>query len=87
MKLKDANSKSHWNILVCCNQWKLMSDLKMSLGKMYNFASSSLFGFTSVIKLGNLDFEIHCVNIFDQENKLKKYIDLDMFCQSVSNLV
>ena len=26
MKLRGANYKSHWNILVFCDQWKLMSD-------------------------------------------------------------
>ena len=28
IKLKSANYKSHWNILVIYNQWKIMSDLK-----------------------------------------------------------
>ena len=39
MKLKDANCKSHWNILVFCEQGKVMSDLSMSHGKISNFDS------------------------------------------------
>ena len=48
---------------------KIMSDLNMSLGKMSDFVSFSLFGFTLVKKLRNFDFERH-VNIaiiFDKE--------------------
>ena len=33
MKLKDANYKSHWNILVYWDQWKMISDLNMFHGK------------------------------------------------------
>ena len=36
-----------------------MSDLNMSHGKMSNFVSFSLFGFTLVIKLRNFDLEGH----------------------------
>ena len=32
-------------------------DLNMSNGKMSDFVSFPLFGFTLVIKLGNIDFE------------------------------
>ena len=35
----------------------MVSDLNMSHGKMFDFASFRLFGFTLVIKLRNLDFE------------------------------
>ena len=59
MKLKRANDKSHWNILVFYDQWKTMSDLNMSHGKMSDFDLFPLLGFTLVIKLGNFDFEGH----------------------------
>ena len=36
-----------------------MSDLQMSYEKMSDFASFLLFGLTVVIKLINLNFEIH----------------------------
>ena len=53
------NYKSHWNILVFCGQWKMMSNLYMSKGKISDFVSFQLFGFTLVIKLRNFDFESH----------------------------
>ena len=59
MKLKHANYKRLWNILVFCNQWNMISDLNMSHTKIFDFASFSLFGFTLVIKLRNFDFEIN----------------------------
>ena len=37
----------------------MTSDLNMSHGRMSNFVSFSLFRFNLIIKLGNLDFEIH----------------------------
>ena len=36
-----------------------MWDLDMSLGKISDFVSFLLFGFTLVIKLRNIDFEGH----------------------------
>ena len=36
-----------------------MSDLNMSHGKMSDFFSFSLLGFTLVIKMRNFDFESH----------------------------
>ena len=36
-----------------------MSDLNMSYGKMLDFVSFPLFGFTVVSKLRNFDFEGH----------------------------
>ena len=33
MKLKNANYESHWNILVFCDQRKVMSDLNLFSGK------------------------------------------------------
>ena len=59
MKLKDANYKSHWKILLFCDQLKIMSDLNMPHEKMSDFDSFVLFGFTLVIKLRNFDFESH----------------------------
>ena len=35
MKLKDSNNISNWNILVFCDQWKMMSDLNMSMEKIW----------------------------------------------------
>ena len=37
----------------------MVSDLNISNGKMSDFVLFSLFGFTSVIKLINFDFESH----------------------------
>ena len=37
----------------------MLSDLNMSHGKMSDFVSIPLFGFTLVIKLGYFDFESH----------------------------
>ena len=51
--------KSHWNILVFWNQWKMMADLNISHDKISDFDSFPLFQFTLVIKLGNYDFESH----------------------------
>ena len=58
-KFESANYKSHWNILVFCHQWKMMSDLNMSHEKMSDFVSFPFFGFTLIIKLINFDFESH----------------------------
>ena len=52
IRLKSANYKSHWNILVIYDQWKIMSDLNMSDGKASDFVSIPLFG-------KNSDFESH----------------------------
>ena len=73
MKLKDANYKSHWNILVFCDQWKMMSDLNISHGKMSDFVSFPLLGFTLVIKLRNFDFESHWNTLifFDKKNDVR----------------
>ena len=66
MKLKDANYKSHWTILVLFDQWKKMSDLNMSHEEMSDFVSFPLLGFTLVIKLRNFDFQSYwkTLNIF-----------------------
>ena len=55
-ELKDSNYKIHWNILVFCHQWKMLSDLNASNGKMSEFVSFQLFGLTAVIKMRNFDF-------------------------------
>ena len=59
IKLKRVNYKSNWNILVFCDQWKMISDLNISQGKISNFLSFPMFGFTVAIKLRNFDFESH----------------------------
>ena len=73
MKLKDANYKSHRNILVSCDRWKMMSDLNISHEKMSDFVSLSSFGFTLGIKLRNFDFESHWNTLifFDQINNVR----------------
>ena len=50
MKLKVANYKNHWNVLIFCDQWKIMPDLNMSHWKISDFVSFLLFRFTLVIK-------------------------------------
>ena len=52
-----ANYERHWNVLAFFNQWKTMSDLNVSYGKMSDFASFPLFWFTLIIKLRHFDFE------------------------------
>ena len=73
------NYKSHWNILVFCDRWKLISDFNMSHGEMSDFVSLQLFEFTLAIKLRNFDFESHwnTLIIFDR----KRY---DVPCKNVS---
>ena len=44
-------------MLVFYKQWKIMSDLNISYGKMSDFVSFPLFGFILVIKLRNFGFE------------------------------
>ena len=46
-------------ILVFSAKWKMMSDLNKLHGKMSDFITFLLFGFTLVIKLSNFDFESH----------------------------
>ena len=69
MKLEDANYKSHWNILLFCDQWKMMSDLNMSQEKMSDFVSFSLFGLTVVMKLRKFDFESHWTTLIFHDKK------------------
>ena len=55
MKLKDANYKNHWNILVFYGQWKMTSDLNVSHGKMLDFVAfnclDSLYSWNSEISI------------------------------------
>ena len=74
MKLKDAGYKSHWNILVFCDQWKMISDLNTSHGKI--FVSFPLFGFTLVLKVRNFDFESHWSTLIFYDKKNKKRYDV-----------
>ena len=59
IRLKSANYKSHWHILVFYDQWKIMSDLNMSHRKMSDFVLFLWLRFTLVLKLRNFDFESH----------------------------
>ena len=63
----------------------MVSDLNMSHGKMSDFVSFPLFGFTLVTKQRNCDFEVHqnILMIFDQ----KTMSDLIISCQTMSDLV
>ena len=85
MELKDANFKDHWNDIVFCNQWKMMSGFNMPHKKMSSFVSFPLLGLTLVVKLRNLDFESYWNNL----TIFNKIIisDLNMSCQTVSDLV
>ena len=65
IKLKDANIESHSNILVFCDQRILMLDLNLSRGKISDFVSFPLFGFTLAIKLRNLDLNAFCQTVSD----------------------
>ena len=51
----------------------MVSDLNMSHGKMSDFVSFPLFGFTLVIKLRNFDFESHWNTLifFDKKNDVR----------------
>ena len=111
---------SHWNNSVFCDQWKMMSylnmsygkishlcslthkakkfrfwkplkylffykkrydaDLNMSHGKMPDFVSLPLFGFTLVIKQRNLNFKSHW-NTLILSWATKMMSDLNMSCQ------
>ena len=55
-EIKDVNYKSHWNILIFCDQRKMMPDLNMSHEKMSDFVSFSLLGSSLAIQLRNFDF-------------------------------
>ena len=50
-----------WKLMkyLICFDKKMVSDLNMSHGKMFDFVSFPLFGFTLVIKLRNSEFESH----------------------------
>ena len=74
-EIESANYKRHWNISVFYDQWKIMSDLNMSHGKMSNFVSIPLFGFTLVIKLGNFQFERqwNILIFFDEERYVVRF--------------
>ena len=63
MKLKDANYKDHWNISVFCDQWKIISDLSMSHGKVSDFVSFPFFEFILVKSLKNFGFESQWNNL------------------------
>ena len=55
-----------------------MSDLNMSHGKMSDFVSFTLFGFTLVIKLRNSDFESHWNTLICFDKKKDMLSDLNI---------
>ena len=59
IKLKNCDFESHWNNLMFLIKKDLVSALNMSHGKMSDFVSFPLFGFTLVTKLRSSDFENH----------------------------
>ena len=71
--------------LVFYGQWKIMSDLNMSHGKMSDFVLFPLFAFTLIIKLRNFDFEGNWNTSRFFYKKLMS--DLIVSCQAVSDLV
>ena len=85
MKLESINYKSHWNILVFYDQWKITPYLNISHGKMSNFVSFPWFGFTLVIKLRNFDFKGHWNTLIFLIKKMMS--GLIMSCQTASDLV
>ena len=69
-KIEKFRFESHRNTLLFLNKKKdMLSDFNMSHGKMSDFVSFPLFGFTLVIKLRNFDFESHwnILIFFDNE--------------------
>ena len=64
----------------------MLSDLNRSRPKMSDFVSSSLFGFTLVIKLRNFGFESHWNTLvfFDKKNMVS---DLNMSLGKKSDFI
>ena len=62
MKLKDANSKIHWNIL-----WPMKNDVRFEYVQCKSFWLSEFpfFGFTLFVKLRNFDFEKQALKYFN----------------------
>ena len=58
-----------------------MSDLNMSHGKLSDFVSLPLFGFTLVIKLRNFDFASHWNTLifFDKKDMASDFIDHKLY--------
>ena len=79
-----SNYESHWHILVFSDHWKTTSNLNSPYGKMFDFVSFPLFGFTLVIKMRNFDFECHWNNLTFLIKT--NYLRFDMSCQTVSSL-
>ena len=76
----------HWNISIFYNQWKILSDLNMSHGKMSDFLSFPFFGFPLAIKPRKPDFESHW-NILIFFDKKWFVSDLNMSDGKVSDFV
>ena len=66
-------STSHGNILVLFDQWKMTSHWNIPHGKMSEFVSFTLFGFTLAITQRHFDFESHLNSLiqFDQKNDVR----------------
>ena len=56
----------------------MVPDLNMSNGKMCDFVSFPLFGFTLVIKVRNSDFESHGNTLicFDKKKDMVSHLDM-----------
>ena len=85
IKLRNFDFESDWNALVFFDQKNMGSDLNICHGKMSDFVSFLLFGFTLVIKLRNFEFENHWNTLIFCNKKMMS--DLDMPYQTVSDLV
>ena len=59
-------------------------DLNMFPGRMSDFVSFPLSGFTLVVKLRNFEFESHCNTLIFLDKKTMP--DLNMSCQTMSDL-
>ena len=90
MKLKDANYKSHWNVSVFCDQWKMMSDLNMSHEKVSDFVSivwlhfshkTEKFRFWKLLKyFNNLWQKIDMVSDLNMFNgKMSDFVSFSLF--------
>ena len=81
----DANYERRSNILIFCDQWKMISDLSVFHGKMSDFDSFPMIGFTLVTKRKNFDFESHWNTLIFQISQI--YLRFEYVLQTVSDLV
>ena len=85
MKLKSASYKSHWNVLVFYNLWKIMPDLNMSHGKMSDFVSFLIFWVHFSHKTEKFRFwkSLKYFNIFDKEKDMAPWCSGVWWCSVV----